>query len=319
MIVQSIKFAQRKDFLYRNMSKSAILSSSIAKKYWMALTGLFLCLFLVGHLLGNLQLIFKTGEEGKLAFNQYAHFMATNPAVKALAYLTYFSILFHSIDGIVLTVQNKKARPLKYANNNPAANSALPSRYMAVLGTLVLLFISLHMANFWFKSKVSNAAFPLHKVSVQQDGVQAKMDFYITQNGDYIPVSQFEEAEQMTEQGLMKIPASFEIKNGSEIYLKKEGLKRADGYKDLHGLVMSYFGKPKDGFPKNTWAGIAVGFYVLSMAVLSFHLWHGFASSFQSLGLRSKKFAKGITAFGKAFAILVPALFAIIPIIIYFF
>jgi succinate dehydrogenase / fumarate reductase cytochrome b subunit len=55
------------------MSKSAILSSSIAKKYWMALTGLFLCLFLVGHLLGNLQLILKTGEEGRRAFNVIPH------------------------------------------------------------------------------------------------------------------------------------------------------------------------------------------------------------------------------------------------------
>lgn len=47
------------------MSKSVLLKSSIAKKYWMALTGLFLCTFLVGHLAGNLQLVLKTGEEGK--------------------------------------------------------------------------------------------------------------------------------------------------------------------------------------------------------------------------------------------------------------
>ena len=91
------------------MSKSAILSSSIAKKYWMALTGLFLCLFLVGHLLGNLQLILKAGEEGKRAFNEYAYFMTHNPLIKVMSYLTYLSILFHAIDGILLTIQNKKA------------------------------------------------------------------------------------------------------------------------------------------------------------------------------------------------------------------
>ncbi len=69
------------------MSKSGILKWSIAKKYVMALTGLFLCLFLVGHLMGNLQL-FIPGEKGQTAFNEYALFMTTFPAVKVLFYLT---------------------------------------------------------------------------------------------------------------------------------------------------------------------------------------------------------------------------------------
>ena len=97
------------------MSKSAILRSSIAKKYWMALTGLFLCTFLIGHLAGNLQLIFKVGEEGRRAFNEYAYFMQHNIFIKILSYVTYLSILFHAIDGLMLAVQNKKARPVKYA------------------------------------------------------------------------------------------------------------------------------------------------------------------------------------------------------------
>ena len=106
------------------MAQSALLKSSIAKKYWMALTGLFLCLFLAGHLAGNLQLIFGDA----LQFNQYALFMTTNPAVKLLSYLTYFSILFHAVDGIMLTIQNKKARPIAYAKSNPAANSSIVRR-----------------------------------------------------------------------------------------------------------------------------------------------------------------------------------------------
>jgi succinate dehydrogenase / fumarate reductase cytochrome b subunit len=117
------------------MAKSALLKSSIGKKYWMALTGLFLCLFLAGHLLGNLQLIFSDA----LHFNQYALFMTTNPAVKLLSYLTYFSILFHAVDGILLTIQNKKARPIAYVKTNPAANSSFSSRNMAILGTLILV------------------------------------------------------------------------------------------------------------------------------------------------------------------------------------
>ncbi|MFM7595488.1 MAG: succinate dehydrogenase, partial [Flavobacteriales bacterium] len=58
------------------MSVRSVFSSSIIKKVWMALTGLFLCTFLVGHLAGNMQLILKTGEEGRRAFNEYAYFMA---------------------------------------------------------------------------------------------------------------------------------------------------------------------------------------------------------------------------------------------------
>ncbi|MCB0395945.1 MAG: succinate dehydrogenase cytochrome b subunit [Flavobacteriales bacterium] len=131
---------------------SAILKSSLAKKYWMAFTGLFLCLFLIGHLAGNLQL-FMSGYEGRLQFNEYAVFMTTNPAVKLLSYLTYLSIIFHAIDGIMLTVANKKARPVAYASNNAGANSAWASRNMAVLGLILLIYIVVHMSDFWYEYK----------------------------------------------------------------------------------------------------------------------------------------------------------------------
>ena len=131
------------------MSNSALIQSSLAKKYWMAATGLFLVLFLIGHLAGNLQLL-VSGEEGLLAFNEYAKFMTTNPVVKILSYLTYLSILFHVIDGIMLTIQNKKARPTNYAYSKPSANSLWTSRNMALLGTIILIFIILHMRQFWF-------------------------------------------------------------------------------------------------------------------------------------------------------------------------
>ena len=116
----------------------------------MAATGLFLCLFLVGHLAGNLQL-FMSGEEGQLQFNAYAKFMTSNPAVKILSYLTYFSILFHAVDGILLTRQNLKARGTKYAYSNPSANSHWTSRNMGILGTIILIFIIAHMSNFWYE------------------------------------------------------------------------------------------------------------------------------------------------------------------------
>jgi succinate dehydrogenase / fumarate reductase cytochrome b subunit len=132
------------------MSKSVLIKSSLAKKYWMAGTGLFLCLFLVGHLLGNLQLLLPA-ETASDSFNLYAKFMTTNPVVKILSYITYFSILFHAIDGILLVVQNKKARPVDYAYNKPSANSNWASRNMGLLGTVLLLFLIIHMRSFWYE------------------------------------------------------------------------------------------------------------------------------------------------------------------------
>jgi succinate dehydrogenase / fumarate reductase, cytochrome b subunit len=256
----------------------------------MALTGLFLCLFLVGHLAGNLQLIFSDA----LHFNQYALFMTTNPAVKALSYLTYISIIFHALDGILLTYQNVKARPIGYAKNNPSANSSFSSRNMAVLGTLVLVFIATHMVNFWAKMHFDEK-FPLQKTTIEtQPGM--KQDFYITTSiGDYIPVND----------------QNFEIKNGTEIYYKKPSVKYREGYKDLHKVTVAFFKDAKYGL----WFTL---FYVLSMAVLAFHLWHGFQSAFQTLGANNPKYTPFIKGFGKGFALIVPLLFAIIPLYIHF-
>jgi succinate dehydrogenase / fumarate reductase cytochrome b subunit len=289
------------------MSNSAFIKSSIAKKYWMALTGLFLCLFLVGHLLGNLQLIFSTGEEGRRVFNEYAYFMTHNPAIKVLSYLTYFSILFHAIDGIALFVQNKKARPVAYAYSKPSANSSIPSRYMALLGTLVLVFIATHMSNFWWKMKYTEEI-PLHSYFAKTD-----KDF-----GDTTYAKVFETKEFYYSQTgpIPKDTAATTVK-GLDIMVKGTNLKYGSGFKDLHTVVLQYFSKQN-----KSESGIPVGllgtiFYVFSMAVLGFHLWHGFASAFQSLGLNHPTYTPLIKTFGRAFSVVVPGLFAIIPVFLY--
>lgn len=271
------------------MAKSAILKSSLAKKYWMALTGLFLCLFLVGHLAGNLQLIFSDA----LHFNQYALFMTTNPVVKLLSYLTYISILFHAVDGILLTIQNRKARPIRYAMENPSANSAWASRNMAVLGTLILIFIVTHMVNFWAVMHFDKNM-PLQ--SIVDNNSQP---CYVLVDGGYIP------HEYVT-------IGKAEIKNRTEFFDSETGLKVGEGYKDLHKITFEFFKNSEYGL-------IATILYVIAMFVLSFHLWHGFASAFQSLGANNPKYNGLIKGFGKAFSVIVPLLFAIIPIYIHFF
>jgi succinate dehydrogenase / fumarate reductase cytochrome b subunit len=285
------------------MAKSALLKSSIAKKYWMALTGLFLCLFLAGHLAGNLQLLVP---DNALNFNQYALFMTSNPAVKLLSYLTYISILFHAIDGILLTIQNKKARPIGYAKTDGSSTS-FASRNMAVLGTIILVFIATHMVNFWAKMHFDKNM-PIMTKTIEVQG--QKQVFYVgTQVGQYFPVDQVANEGEKVDQTAM--PKQFVIKNRTELYYSQADVKTADLYKDLYKLTVAFFKDAKYGLY------FTIG-YVLAMLALSFHLWHGFQSAFQTIGVNSSKLTPVIKFFGKAFAIIVPLLFAIIPLILHF-
>lgn len=291
----------------------------------MALTGLFLCLFLVGHLAGNLQLITSTGVEGKRAFNEYAYFMGTNPLIKVMAYLTYISILFHAIDGILLTIQNKKSRPVKYAYEKPNTNSKWYGRSMAVLGSLILIFIVLHMQHFWWKMKYSSNPMPAHKEYIYKpelnefgNGFNDKLvAHYYTTKGEYLPADEV----LVKNEGNKKIEFYIDYQKYDVNYKRSgETAKLGEGYKDLHSVVMAFFGHDKTddaGIGANKYALVFVLMYVISMAVLAFHLMHGFASAFQSLGLNHRKYNKLIKVTGNIFAVVIPTLFAIIPVIIY--
>lgn len=275
------------------MAKSAFLKSSLAKKYWMALTGLFLCLFLTGHLAGNLQLLVPNNA---LNFNKYALFMTTNPAVKILSYLTYISILFHAIDGIVLTFQNKAARPIGYAKNNPSANSPWASRNMAVLGTIILVFIVTHMVQFWSRMHFDQNM-PLQTITINMQGMP--QEFYVTTDGGYLPKMQVDQKMIV-------------IKDRTDFYDAAANVKIKEGYKDLYKITVAFFQDAKYGL-------IYTLLYVLAMVVMGFHLIHGFSSAFQSLGMNHPKYTPAIKVFGKGFAVVVSLLFAIIPLYIHFF
>lgn len=125
------------------------LTSSIGQKLIMSLTGLFLIVFLVIHLLGNLQLLANDGGE---AFNLYAEFMTSNPLIKFTSYGLYFFILLHAIQGIALYSTNKKAKGSTYAVGHTKASWA--SRNMGPLGMIILIFIILHMIQFWLQMKM---------------------------------------------------------------------------------------------------------------------------------------------------------------------
>src|SRR3546814_13942781 len=130
-----------------NTSKP-LLYSSLWKMLVMNLTVLFLFTILIGHLIGNLQLF--DDDQGK-AFNDYAYFMTHFTPIKIVSYLLYASIVIHAVYALIVTIQNKKARPVGYAVYHGSANSAWNSRNMGILGTILLVFIVTHMSNFWWK------------------------------------------------------------------------------------------------------------------------------------------------------------------------
>ena len=126
---------------------SKFLTASIGRKFIMSISGLFLVLFLVVHLTVNLLLIFD--DSGEL-FNKAAHFMVTNPVVRIVEPLLGLGFLVHIIWSFFLEYQNWKARPVKYDKKNPGVSSAWASRNMLVLGALVLVFLIIHIINFYW-------------------------------------------------------------------------------------------------------------------------------------------------------------------------
>ncbi len=213
-----------------------MFQSSLGQKLLMALTGLFLISFLLVHCGINALIFFNDG--GKM-FNKGAEFMGTNFLIRAVEIFLFAGIILHAVQGFSLTFKNQKARPIKYAVNNGNANSKWYSRSMGLLGTLLLMFLIIHLRHFWVVSRFTD-----------------------------------------------------EITSGKE----------------------TLFNEMKEVF-ENPWV---VLIYVLAMISLAYHLLHGFQSSFQTLGLNHKKYTPIIRVLGICFSIVIPTIFALMPIAIHF-
>lgn len=209
----------------------------------MSLSGLFLILFLLVHLLGNLQLL--KFDEG-VAFNQYTLFMTGNPVIKIISYTLYTLILVHSIQGILIYIKNRKAKGQSYDKNATMGTNKV-SRYMAHLGILIFIFLLIHLYQFWWKMKMGQLP------TVHYEGYSMPvMDLY----------------------SIVQI-----------------------AYTDLTYVI----------------------FYVVSMIFVGLHLYHGFQSAFQTLGIHHKKYTPIIEFIGIAYSVFISIGFAIIPIIMYFY
>lgn len=124
------------------------LTSSIGRKVVMSLTGFFLIIFLIVHLSVNLSLFW-----GPNAFNAASEFMATNGVIQVMQYVLAAGFILHIIQGITLELKNRSARSVNYVVNKPAENSSFSSRSMIYTGILVLLFLILHLKDFFIQLK----------------------------------------------------------------------------------------------------------------------------------------------------------------------
>lgn len=223
-------------FLYftnhSSMSKSGFLRSSIGKKFLMGITGLFLISFLLVHCFINALIFVNDGGE---TFNKGAEFMGTNWLIRTMEIVLFGGIILHIIQALVLTLENRKARPVAYAKVDGAANSKWYSRWMGLLGTLILMFLIIHLKHFWVVSRFTD---------------------HIT-----------------------------------------------SGEETLFDEMLEVFEEP--------WVVIV---YCLSMVSLAYHLLHGFQSAFQTLGLNHSKYTPLIKKTGIAFSIIIPLIFAAMPI-----
>jgi succinate dehydrogenase / fumarate reductase cytochrome b subunit len=135
---------------------SVLLRSSLGRKLMMSLTGLFLILFLVVHLAGNLQLLV---DDNGVSFNRYSHFMSNSLLIQTVSKLNFTFIILHVLYSIWLTRTNAAARPVGYAGKAEKAQSAWNSRNMGVLGTLVLVFLIVHLKGFWYHLKFESPSY----------------------------------------------------------------------------------------------------------------------------------------------------------------
>jgi succinate dehydrogenase / fumarate reductase cytochrome b subunit len=131
------------------------LTSSLGKKTVMALSGLFLCLFLVEHLYTNVHLFF--GDGGK-EFNEASHNMVHSIIIRIIEVVLFLAIIVHVAQALLLTKDNMDARPVKYAVSGVSKTSNWFSRNMLLTGSIIFFFIVVHLYNFFVPYRVTGEA-----------------------------------------------------------------------------------------------------------------------------------------------------------------
>ena len=131
-------------------SFSKFLNSSVGKKFTMAVTGSFLMIFLIFHLVGNITLFF-----GPESFNNYVTTLGiVKPLIRVIEVVLLIAFILHIFNGVKLSAENKKARGVKYRINASNKNSSIYSRTMFLSGSIVFIFLVLHLATFFWRFNI---------------------------------------------------------------------------------------------------------------------------------------------------------------------
>ena len=234
------------------MTWKQVFTSSVGKKLVMGFTGIFLVLFLIVHVGLNACIwaaAYDPADQGQM-FNKAAHFMGSNVLPRILEIGLFAGFFLHIFQGYLLTLENRKKRSIGY-DVAYADGSKWYSRSMAILGTLLLMFLVMHIYHFWTPSRLGGM-------------------------GTVQPLE--------------------------EVYYN--GIKHHNLYAEMRNV-----------FVGNT---LVVALYVLACGSLAYHLLHGFQSAFKTIGIHNKKISGLINSVGVGFSIIVPLLFALMPLSFYF-
>ena len=204
--------------------KLSFLKTTLSRKNLMALSGLFLCFFLVIHLLGNLQLLLPANTAAD-SFNHYSALLSGNIFIKMISYILYVSLIAHAIDAMIITLKNRKAAG-KYAFDKREKVSKWYSRNMGILGTILLIFLVIHFKDFWYVYKFG--ALPLDAAG--------NKDLYT------IVINAFSSWWYVLLYVLSMLALGFHLLHGFKSAVRTLGLyhPRYAGYVQVFGTVYSY-------------------------------------------------------------------------------
>jgi succinate dehydrogenase / fumarate reductase, cytochrome b subunit len=273
-------------------------TSSIGQKVVVGASGLWLILFLTVHVLGNCQLFI-----GAEQFNHYAHLMETNPfIIYVMRWITMIAFLLHAFRGIALAYANRKARGEQGYAVTVSNNSSFSARNMAVIGSWIFVFWGFHLYSFWWHLMKGDA--PEKIVVMAGPGEELIGDLrngvatFTIPNPNPGQQSQTITGKVVKDKFIVAVPSQ-----DPQQPAQPQEVAIEERFADVYTMVAEAF--------KNPLMSI---FYLLSMLVLAFHLWHGFASAFQTFGLTHKKYTPFISLFGKIYSVLVPLAFAAMPL-----
>ena len=266
--------------------------ASVTKKVTLAIIGGFLMIFLLLHAGINLCMLRNDGGEW---FRAAAHFMGTNVIIKVFEYILFAAFIVHILLAIVLQIQNWRARgPVGYKVPNKSATRPA-SKFMIYTGLLVLIFLGIHMMNFYFVKK----GWVEGRYLVELKDVD-KIDPAVLEQNQMQIVALFQDTEGNTSN-------AYGIKSVADNLTKADLALFGDGFTayepDFYNMAIALF--------SNTAYALI---YLVLIIALCFHLRHAFGSAFQTLGWNHPKYTPFIEGFGLFYAILIGLMFGIIPV-----